>query len=241
MSTQTTKLTTNSIEKTLTVTGLIGLAIVLLSIGLYSLTGTSFGQSVSGLLALDSLHVWWYISRAAGLAGYLLFWLSTVWGFAISSKIFDSFLERTFTYDFHEHLSLLSIGFVILHVIVLLLDKYEPLSWVEILVPFASAYRPFWIGIGIIGFYLSVLVTITFYLRSYISMQAFRTIHYLSVASYIVSFAHSIASGTDSGFTWVQVMYWGTFLFAIFFCVQWIFTLLLNKRSATKKIQASQA
>ena len=220
------------IEKTVSVTGLIAAVIILLAAGIYSLSGIPYTQSFSGLFALDSLHIWWYISRAAGLMGYLLFWLSTIWGFAVSSKILDAFLERSFTYDFHEHLSLLSIGFILLHVAVLLFDKYEPLSMLEILVPFVSAYRPFWVGIGIIGFYLTILVTITFYIRDRISMQAFRKIHYLSIAAFIGSFAHSLYSGTDSTITWVQWMYWGTFLSTVFFGLQWIFTLLLRRREA---------
>jgi hypothetical protein len=63
---------------------------------------------------------------------------------------------------------LLSLGFMLLHAIVLMLDKVAPMSLVEILVPFASNYRPLWIGIGIIAFDLSILVTVTFciYLKS---------------------------------------------------------------------------
>jgi methionine sulfoxide reductase heme-binding subunit len=217
------------LEKSLLVTGLITAFIVLLTAGLYALQSAP-GFSISNLLSLDSTHSWWYISRAAGLMGYLLFWLSTVWGFAVSSKIFDSFLGRTFTYDFHEHLSLLSIGFVVLHVIVLLWETYEPLSLTEVMVPFISAYRPFWVGIGIIATYLTILVTITFYIRSWISMQAFRTIHYLSVAAYLGVLLHSIYSGTDTVLTWVQMMYWGTSLLTVFFCVQWLFTLYFRKK-----------
>lgn len=217
------------IEKAILTTGLIGTLIILMAAGLYALEATT-GFSTVNLLSLDSTHTWWYISRAAGLMGYILFWLSTVWGFAISSKIFDSFLERTFTYDFHEHLSLLSIGFVVLHIIVLLWETYEPMSLVEVLVPFISVYRPFWVGVGIIGFYLTILVTITFYIRKWISMQAFRKIHYLSVLAYVGALLHSLYAGTDSGITWVQVMYWGTSLFTVFFFTQWMFTLFLKRK-----------
>lgn len=144
-------------------------------------TGVSTIQLINSFLGLDSVHIWWYITRASGLMAYLLVWLSRLWGFAISSKIFDSFLKRVFIYDLHEHLSLLSLGFVVLHVVALLLDRVEPLKLVEVLVPFVSNYRPFWTGIGIIAFYLSILVTVTFHIRSRISMKAFRTTHYLSV------------------------------------------------------------
>ena len=217
------------IERSILATGGIAALIVFMAAGLYALQATS-GFSITNLFSLDSVRSWWYISRAAGLMGYILFWLSTVWGLAISSKIFDSFLGRTFTYDFHEHLSLLGIGFVVLHIIVLLFDNYAPFSLMQLMIPFTSTYRPFWVGIGVISFYLTILVTVTFYIRSLISMQAFRKIHYLSLVGYIGALFHGLYSGTDSAITWVQILYLGTSLFTVFFCAQWLFTLYFRKR-----------
>jgi sulfoxide reductase heme-binding subunit YedZ len=217
------------LEKSILVTGLIAGVIIMMAAGLYALQ-TATGFSISSLFSLDSTRSWWYISRAAGLMGYILFWLSTVWGFAISSKILDPVLERTFTYDFHEHLSLLGIGFVALHIIVLLLDTYTPFSPVQLLVPFTSAYRPFWVGIGVISLYITILVTATFYLRKLISRQLFRKIHILSVVAYLGVLLHGVFSGTDSTLTWVQYMYLGTSLFTMFFFTQWMLTLYFRKR-----------
>ena len=208
-----------------TVVGVLVTGVFLLAVGLLALQT----ETVKDFFALDSVHIWWYVTRAAGLMGYLLFWLSTVWGFAVSSKIFDSFLERMFTFDFHEHLSLLSLGFLILHVVVLLFEKVEPLSLIEVLVPFISAYRPFWTGIGIIAFYLTALVTITFYVRKWISMKTFRVIHYLSVAAYFGSLLHSVYAGTDTSLTWVQWMYGGTTLVTVFFMVYWAALLWMRR------------
>src|SRR5689334_3055608 len=181
------------LQNILIVTVVLVFGVVLLAAGLLALqvtTGTSPLQTINSFLGLDSVHIWWYITRASGLMAYLLVWLSTLWGFAIGSKIFDGFLERTFTYDFHEHLSLLSLGFVVLHVVVLLLDHVQPMSLVEVLIPFVSSYRPFWTGIGILTFYLSILVTVTFYIRSWISMKTFRTIHYASILAYLGALFH---------------------------------------------------
>jgi predicted ferric reductase len=226
----------------LKVTAVLLFGIVALAFGslaIERITGTSFLQIVNDFFALDSEHIWWYISRASGLMAYLLVWLSTLWGFAISSKIFDSFLERVFTYDFHEHLSLLSLGFVLLHALVLLFDHVEPMSLLEVLVPFASSYRPFWTGIGIIAFYLSILVTVTFYIRSRISMKAFRMIHYLSIAAYVGALFHGLYAGTESALTWTQLMYWGTFLSTVFFCVYWLVILRVRRKEiGSSQIQA---
>ena len=223
----------DSLTNILSVLVLLVLGTLAMAVGLLAIqigTGISPLKVVSDFLALDSVHIWWYISRAAGLMGYLLIWLSTLWGFAISSKILDPILERRFTYDFHEHLSLLSIGFMLLHAIVLLLDHVEPLSLTDVLIPFVSSYRPFWTGIGIIAFYLTVLVTVTFYIRSKISMKTFRVIHYLSIAAYAGSLFHGLYAGTDSALTWVQWMYWGTFLSTTFFLVYWLGSLWLKKQ-----------
>jgi len=231
----------------LVVTALLILSIVLLSLGLLavqSTSGLSPVQAIENFLGLDSLHIWWYITRASGLMAYLLVWLSTLWGFAISSKVFDAFLKREFTYDLHEHLSLLSLGFVILHVVVLLLDRVEPLRLVEVLIPFVSSYRPFWTGIGIVAFYLSILVTVTFYLRKRISMKTFRTIHYLSIVAYLGALLHGLYARTDSLLSWTQMMYWGTLLSTVFFGVYWLVVVRLQKREKSNtqiRIQEASA
>ena len=102
--------------------------------------------------AVDRVQVMWYITRAAGLLAYVLLWLSTAWGLAVSSKILDPLLHRAFTYDFHQFISLLGIGFLFLHLGVLLFDRYLPYSIAQVLVPFLSPYRPLWVGVGGIAF-----------------------------------------------------------------------------------------
>ena len=107
---------------------------------------------LSNLFSIDSLQFWWYLTRAAGLMGYFLIWLSTAWGLVVSSKILDSFMERAFTYDFHEYLSWLGLAFIATHVIVLMADKYLPYSIWQVLIPFLSPYRSFWVGSGSLHF-----------------------------------------------------------------------------------------
>jgi hypothetical protein len=47
----------------------------------------------------------------------------------------------------------------------------------QILIPFISPYRPVWVGVGVIAFWLILLVSTTFYIRSRITMKAFRVIN----------------------------------------------------------------
>ncbi len=201
---------------------------------LFSLTptGQSAGNWLNWFFALDSIQLWWYVTRASGIIAYLLLWLSMLLGLGVTSKFFDRLLDRVFTYDFHQFISLLSIAFVVLHVAVLMVDRYMPYSIWQILVPFISPYRPFWVGVGVIGFYLTLLVTVTFYLRKRIGMHAFRVIHVLSLVGYVGATLHGIYAGTDSPLPAMQFLYKGTALAVIFLTVFWLVLLALRKLEA---------
>jgi predicted ferric reductase len=190
--------------------------------------GTTLRSIFSWLFATNTVQAMWYVTRSAGFAAYLLLWLSTVLGLAIPAKLFDRLLPRAATYDFHQFISLLAIGFILLHVGVLLADRYLPFSIAQILVPFISPYRPVWVGIGVFSFYLALLVTITFYVRAQIGMKAFKVIHYLSLASYLGVVIHSFFSGTDSSVPAAQWLYLSTFLVVVFLTAYWIIMGLLG-------------
>ena len=152
-----------------------------------------------------------------------------IWGFAIPSKIFQPILEGIFSYDFHEHISLLGLGFIVLHVVVLLFDNYLPFNLIQILIPFTGTYRPLWVGVGIISFYLLLLVTATFYLRSQIGSRVFRSIHLLSLVGYVGATMHGLFAGTDSALPITKFLYAGTFLVVFFFTAYWLIMRFLGK------------
>jgi sulfoxide reductase heme-binding subunit YedZ len=212
-----------------------GLVVYLLS---QSPLGPVLGSSLNQLFAVDSVQLMWYITRAAGLTGYVLLWLSTAWGLAVSSKIFDKLLHRAYTYDFHQFISLLAIGFILLHIAVLMADRYLPYTLAQVLVPFLSPYRPIWVGVGVLAFYLTLLVTVTFYLRSRIGTKTFRAIHILSLVAFLGAAVHGFFSGTDSPLLATQVLYAGTFLSVIFLTSYWLIY-MVQKRLA-KPEQVSQ-
>ena len=209
---------------------IVAVALVVATVALQTPAAGSFSSFLQWAFATNSVQTMWYITRAAGMTAYLLFWLSTVWGLAVSSKILDNLLHRSFTYEFHQFLSLLAIGFTGLHIIVLMFDKYLPYSLAQILVPFISPYRPFWVGLGVIGLYLALLVTITFYLRGRIGMKAFRVIHVFSLLSFLGVLVHSVMSGSDSSLTSVLLLYAGTFLAFIFLMLYWTYISIQKNR-----------
>ena len=233
-----------SILKPAAIIALVGL-IFLATLLILWLSQSSGGGPLTGLLAslfgMDTVQSWWYVTRAAGLTAYFLLWLSMVWGMGISTKIFHSAVDGTYTYDFHEFLSLLGLGFVVLHVVVLMLDNYLPFSLAQVLVPFIDPYRPFWVGLGIIGFYIFLLVTVTFYIRSRIGTQAFRSIHVISLLGYLGATLHGLYAGTDSALAVTKLLYIGTLLVVVFLTVYWLVLGALTKTERTLMRPAKNA
>ena len=236
-----TKMTTKQ-KKGIINTLLLSITLVLgagLVATLVLLPQTAAGQSalsgLSQLFAANSTQIWWYVTRSAGIIAYLLLWFSTVWGLAVPSKVLTQVLDQTFTVDFHEFTSLLAIGFTLLHVFVLMIDRFLPYTLLQILVPFLSPYRPFWVGMGVIAFYITLLVTITFYLRKKIGMKAFRSIHVLSLLGYLGVTFHGLYAGTDAPLLAMQLLYKGTALVVIFLTTYWLVQKYLQNREVEEK------
>jgi predicted ferric reductase len=224
---------------------LVGLIFVV-SLGLLWVSQSPFGgsaaDSLSALFATGTVQAWWYVTRAAGLTSYFLLWLSMVWGMGISTRFFHPAVEGAYSYDFHEFLSLLGLGFVLLHVVVLLFDKFIPFNVWQILVPFVDSYRPLWVGMGIIGFYIFLLVTVTFYIKQMIGVRAFRSIHALSLLGYLGATLHGLFAGTDSALPVTKVLYAGTFVVVLFLTVYWIVLgALTSREKALAEARAADA
>lgn len=177
------------------------------------------GRAASSLFGFDSANPFWYVTRSAGIIAYLLLWFSTAWGVAISSRIIDPLLHRSFTFDLHQFTSLLSLGFTALHILALLGDRFVPFNVAQILIPFIHPYRTIWVGLGILGLYVSVLVTVTFYIRRRISYRTFHLIHFASYVGYVGVTLHGLFAGTDSNLPATILMYAGSALVVVFLTV----------------------
>jgi predicted ferric reductase len=169
------------------------------------------------------------------LIAYLLFWLSTVWGLAVSSKIFDRLLNRPFTFDTHGFLSLLALGFIAIHVVALLFDSYAPFSIVQLLVPFTATYRPLAVALGILALYLALLVTVSFYLRRRIGYKTSRLLHYTSFIAYMGATLHGILAGTDTPLFSTQLIYEETAFVVVLLTAYWVIQLVQTKHAGPHK------
>jgi len=163
--------------------------------------------------------VYWYLSRATAFVSLSILWLSMVLGLAITNKMARLWPGAPAAFAVHEYVSLLGLAFALFHALILLGDHYINFTVAQIFIPFSTVdYRPTWTGIGQLGFYIWLIVALSFYLRSSIGQKTWRALHYLSFAMYVMGLLHGLFGGTDSSATWAQYYYWisgGSLLFLL--------------------------
>ena len=151
-------------------------------------------------------HIWWLASRSMGVVAMVLVSLSVGLGLAMSGWIVGVPGAPARLKTFHEALALSGLAAIVLHGVLLLPDPYLHPGLAGITVPFALSARPVFMGAGIVAGWLAAIITASFYVRSLIGVAAWRRLHVLTFAVYLLGLAHTLGTGTDAGATWLLVL-----------------------------------
>jgi len=196
----------------------------------------TFLPNMAFSLSGDAPKAYWYLSRATAFVSLSLLWLSMALGLGITNKMARLWPGMPATFAMHEYVSLLGLAFALFHALVILGDRYINFTLLQILVPFSTLeYRPFWVGIGQIGFYIWVIVAGSFYIRPWIGQKSWRLLHYASFGLYLLGIMHGIFSGTDTSMNWAQNYYWFSFGSLIFLAFMRFVGSLINTLFPVKK------
>jgi predicted ferric reductase len=180
---------------------------------------------------------YWYLSRTSALVAYALLWLSMALGLIITNKLARVWPGGPTAFDLHQFASLLGLAFALFHALILMGDKYINYDLAQVLVPFNSGgYKPMWVGLGQIGFYLFAIVGLSFYVRKRVGQRRWRLIHFLSFLTFALALAHGIFAGTDTTVEWVRVFYWATGAALVFLTV---YRILATKFAPKKRARAA--
>jgi methionine sulfoxide reductase heme-binding subunit len=150
------------------------------------------------IAAAGNAKTYWYLTRGTGTAALLLLTASVVLGVVTTARWRTPHWPRFAVSSLHRNLTLLSIVFVVVHVVTTVLDGYAPIRLVDALVPFVSAYRPVWLGLGAVAFDLLLALVVTSLLRARLGYRLWRQIHWLAYASWPVALVHALGSGSDA-------------------------------------------
>ena len=148
----------------------------------------------------------WYATRAFGVVALLLLTATVILGIAGTARFAAPGLPRVVTAGLHRNLSLLVLALVALHVLTTIADGYARIGVASAVVPFDSAYRGLWLGLGTVAFNMLLAVALTSLLRDRLSRRAWRSVHWLAYACWPVALWHGLGTGTDSKVPWLLVI-----------------------------------
>ena len=149
----------------------------------------------------------WYAVRAAGIVAYLLLSGVVILGLALAGKERLPRWPRFALEDVHRFGGLLVGSFIGLHVVTLALDAYLPFSLVDLLVPFASSFRPVWTALGVVALELTAALALANRFRGRLSYRFWRRTHYLNFVVWVAATAHGLGAGTDTSLPWILILY----------------------------------
>ncbi|NKQ35647.1 MAG: hypothetical protein HF973_08540 [Chloroflexi bacterium] len=211
---------------------LVGLIVggIVLGAGQFLLDSSALADTGAALGITEKTS--WYFTRSAGTVAYLLLALSTVWGLLLSSKIIKETVPAVLSLAMHNVLAWGALGMTALHIGALLFDSYYTCTLADLFIPFVGPYRPEWVGLGIIGFYLMFITTLSFYWRKQLGQKKWRQLHYLTFVAFAAVTAHGVMAGTDSGSPRMAALFWGSGLLVLFLT---FYRILAGKGAARRR------
>jgi len=146
--------------------------------------------------------------------------------------VFDGLMARPWVFEMHQFLSIFVLVAMLFHALILLPDPFAQFELHELLVPFASPYRPVAVAVGVIALYGSAVVTASFYLKRFIGQKGWRVLHYATFGLFLGAMVHGLLAGTDSREQWAQMTYLSSGLAVLFFT---FFRILASRRVAAQE------
>src|SRR6202050_2717884 len=126
---------------------------------------------------MNGTTAFWYASRATGIVALLLLTAVFVLGLLVTRQGRLPGLPRVAVTSLHRNISRLAVAFVAVHVFTAVLDTYVSIPLVSAVIPFASGYERFWLGLGAISLDLMLAMIVTSLLRGRLNRTLGRATH----------------------------------------------------------------
>ena len=163
----------------------------------------------------------WYVTRSAGLLGFVFLWLSVFLGLSIRNNLLKKIIQPLYSFEFHCFLGASALFWALIHGASILFDQNFGMGLEAVLIPFHFKYAGFisggidYLALGIIAFYSLIVLVFTSYARKIISQKVWRALHFLNPVAFVFVVFHGYFIGTDMKNIFVR----NTFLWSSVFLV----------------------
>jgi hypothetical protein len=145
-----------------------------------------------------SAQAWWYVARASGIVAWALLVASVVWGVLLATRVLRPHDRPAWLLDLHRWLGGLAVAATGLHVAALVADTYVHFGAADVLVPFASSWRPLAVALGILAGWGLAAVQATSLAMRHLPRRAWYAVHLTSYVTVWLASIHAGLAGTDT-------------------------------------------
>lgn len=149
----------------------------------------------------------WWLNRSTGLVLMAVFTIVVVLGVFATQKAAGRRIPTFVPNQLHRTISLFAVALLVAHVLTAVLDNYVEIDWIDIVIPFASPYRPLWLGLGTLALDITIAIGVTSALKSRLSERSWQLVHVSAYVAWLVAVLHGLGTGTDSRQPLVIAMY----------------------------------
>jgi sulfoxide reductase heme-binding subunit YedZ len=148
----------------------------------------------------------WYLTRGTGAVTLILLTISLALGVGNVRRLHSDRVPRFVLDGVHRSVSLLAVAFLAVHVMTSVFDAFASIQLIDAFIPFVSAYRPAWLGLGTIASDLLIAVALTSVLRRRLGYGAWRATHWLAYACWPIAVVHGLGTGSDAKAAWMLAL-----------------------------------
>lgn len=170
-----------------------------------ALVGAAIG--IAAVTASGSDAPMWVFARATGVTSYLLLTLITITGLLLAhpNRAQWRFLTPATQLRSHVGLTVFTLVFTLLHIVVLAIDPWAKVGWAGAFLPMAAEYRPVAVSLGVISLWAGVIAGVTAGMSGRVVGRWWRPLHRLAALAWILAWLHAVFAGSDTA--GLMVMY----------------------------------
>ena len=148
----------------------------------------------------------WYATRGAGVTTMLLLTASVVLGIGEERGWRPAKAPRYAIAALHRTISMLALVMLAVHIVTTIVDPFPKIGIAAAFIPFATNYRPLWMGLGTVASDLLLALIITSLLRRRLGYGAWRAVHWAAYACWPVAILHGLGTGSDTKSSWMLAL-----------------------------------
>lgn len=147
----------------------------------------------------------WLGIRASGVTAWGLLTAVVLWGLLLRTRLLGTGVKPPVLLNMHRWLGSLALGFLAIHLILLVVDPVVAFSIPQLFIPGIAPWEPFAVSLGVIAMWLMLPVSLVGRIRQRLGKHGakiFAKTHLIAYSAWPLATAHYVLAGTDAMTEW---------------------------------------